>query len=252
MKKLLITALLGLIVSVSATTAWSAEVLVSAAASLTDVLKEIGRVYQVSGRDKLRFNFGSSSELARQIEEGAPADIFFSADLAKMDLLDKKGRIDTGSRRNLLANQLVLVVPTDSKLAVGSPKDLLRAAVARIALAQPEAVPAGVYAKKYLESEGLWGGLAAKIVPVLDVRATLAAVESGNVDAGFIYKTDAAISRKVKVVYEVPMDKGPKIIYPVALVKDSRVKEAARDVLQFLRGKAAKMIFEKYGFVVLV
>jgi molybdate transport system substrate-binding protein len=252
MKKLLITALLGLIVSVSATTAWSAEVLVSAAASLTDVLKEIGRVYQVSGRDKLRFNFGSSSELARQIEEGAPADIFFSADLAKMDLLDKKGRIDTGSRRNLLANQLVLVVPTDSKLAVGSPKDLLRAAVARIALAQPEAVPAGVYAKKYLESEGLWGGLAAKIVPVLDVRATLAAVESGNVDAGFIYKTDAAISRKVKVVYEVPMDKGPKIIYPVALVKDSRVKEAARDVLQFLQGKAAKMIFEKYGFVVLV
>jgi molybdate transport system substrate-binding protein len=97
----------------------------------------------------------------------------------------------------------------------------------------------------------LWGGIAPKVVPVLDARATLAAVESGNVDAGFVYKTDAAISKKIKLVYEVPIDKGPKITYPAAIVKDSKKKKAAHDFLQFIDSKAARRIFEKYGFVVL-
>ena len=190
------------------------EILVSAAASLTDVLKEIGKGYQANSRNTVKFNFGPSSGLARQIEEGAPADIFFSADLPQMAALQKKGLIESGSQRNLLSNQLVIIVPFDSKLIISSPRGLLQAEIKKIALAEPSSVPVGVYTKKYLVDEGLWSRVESKIVPVQDVRATLASVESGNVDAGIVYKTDAAISRKVKIVYEVPLEKGPKITYP--------------------------------------
>lgn len=227
------------------------EILVSAAASLTDVLKQIGKIYQTKTKNRTAFNFGASNDLARQIDEGSPADIFFSADLVQMDNLDKKGRIDPATRRNLLSNQLVVVLPIDSKLAIRSPKDLLQAEVKRIALAEPSTVPVGVYSKKYLESEGLWDGIKNKIVPVLNVRATLASVESGNVEAGLVYKTDAAISKKVRIAYEVPIEKGPKITYPVAVIKDSKKKNAARDFLNFLSSPASKSLFEKHGFVVL-
>jgi molybdate transport system substrate-binding protein len=167
-----------------------------------------------------------------------------------MDLLEKNGRLEPGARKNLLSNQLVIVVPADSKLAIRSPKDLLKTEIRKIALADPAAVPVGVYASKYLAAEGLWDKVKAKVVPVLDVRAVLASVESGNVEAGFVYKTDAAISKKVKVVYEVPIAKGPKIIYPVAIVKDSRKKQAARDFLNFVSSPAGKDVFRKYGFAV--
>ncbi len=227
------------------------EIVVSAAASLTDALREAGRAFQSKSHVKVTFNFGASSELARQIDEGAPADIFFSADLEKMESLDKKGRIERGSQKNLLSNQLVMVVSRDSKLTIRSPTDLLRADVKRIALAEPSSVPVGIYAKKYLAGEGLWEKIQHKVVPVLDVRAALASVESGNIEAGIIYRTDATISKKVKVVYEVPREKGPKIIYPVALTKESKKKEAARDFLRFLLSNNGKGIFEKYGFTVL-
>lgn len=227
------------------------EIVVSAAASLSDVLGAIGRAYQTSSKDKLSFNFGPSSGLARQIDEGAPADIFFSADLRQMESLDRQGRLELGTRRNLLSNQLVIIVPADSKLAVSAPDDLLRPAIKRIALAEPSSVPAGVYSGKYLEAAGLWNQIKAKIIPVQDVRAVLAAVEAGNVEAGFVYKTDAAISKKVKIVYEVPLAKGPKITYPVAIVKDSKHKSAARNFLSYLQGTAAKEIFKGYGFAVL-
>ena len=227
------------------------EILVAAAASLTDVLKEIAAGYHAKSKPTVRFNFGASNALARQIEEGAPVDLFFSADLAQMDDLEKSGRLEPGARKNLLSNRLVIVAPADSKLALSSPRDLLKPEIKRIALADPGAVPVGVYTSKYLTGEGLWEQLRPKIVPVQDVRATLAAVESGNVEAGFVYKTDAAISRKVKIVYEVPVDKGPRITYPAAVVKDSRHKEAARDFMRYLQSPAAKDIFKKYGFVVL-
>ena len=227
------------------------EILVAAAASLTDVLKELSAAYQSKGKNIVNFNFGPSSTLARQIEEGAPADVFFSADLAQMDNLNKKGRLEPGTRKNLLSNQLVIIVPADSKLAIGSPKDLLKPEVKRIALAEPSSVPVGVYSSKYLSDEGLWEKVKPKVVPVLDVRATLASVESGNVEAGFVYKTDAAISKKVKIVFEVPIDMGPKITYPVAIIKESKKKEAARNFMNFVISPASKRIFEKYGFVVL-
>src|SRR6266850_6154655 len=226
------------------------EILVAAAASLSDVLKELSAAYQSKGKNTVKFNFGPSSTLARQIEEGAPADMFFSADLVQMDDLDKNGRLEPGTRKNLLSNQLVIVVPSDSKLAIASPKDLLKSEVKRIALAEPP-VPVGVYSSKYLEAEGLWDKIKAKVVPVQDVRATLASVESGNVEAGFVYKTDAAVSKKVKIVYEVPIDKGPRIVYPVAIVKESKRKDTARNFMNYLQSPAAKDAFKKYGFVVL-
>jgi molybdate transport system substrate-binding protein len=227
------------------------QILVSAAASLTDVLKEISTAYQAKSKNTVKFNFGPSSGLARQIDEGAPADIFFSADLPQMDGLDKKGRLEAGTRKNLLSNQLVIIVPADSKLTIASPRDLLKADIKRIALAEPSTVPVGVYSSKYLTDEGLWNQVKPKVVPVQDVRATLASVESGNVEAGIVYKTDAAVSKKVKIVFEVPIDKGPKIIYPVAIVKESKRKDAARDFMNYVQTPAAKNAFNKYGFVVL-
>lgn len=227
------------------------EILVAAAASLTDALTEIGRSYESNSKNKVDFTFASSSMLARQIEEGAPADIFLSADLAQMNYLDRNGRLEPGSRKNLLSNQLVIIVPADSHLGIASPPDLLKPEVKRIALADPASVPAGVYSAAYLRSEGVWDKVKPKIVPVLDVRATLASVESGNVEAGFVYKTDAAISKKVRIAFAVPIDKGPRITYPVAMVKDSKHKAAARDLMSYLSGPAGSAVFSKYGFKVL-
>jgi molybdate transport system substrate-binding protein len=227
------------------------EILVAAAASLTDVLKEIGSGYQAKSKHTVKFNFGPSNGLARQIEAGAPADLFFSADLLQMDTLDKNGRLEPRTRKNLLSNQLVIVVPADSKLAISAPKDLLKADFKKLALAEPSSVPVGVYSRKYLSDEGLWDQVKPKIVPVQDVRATLAAVESGNVEAGFVYKTDAAVSKRVKIIYEVPIDKGPKITYPAAIVRESKRKEAARDFMAYIQSHAGKDAFKKYGFVVL-
>jgi molybdate transport system substrate-binding protein len=248
-KRVAILSLLFLLFGESA--ARAEEILVAAAASLTDVLKELSSAYQSKTKNTVNFNFGPSNGLARQIEEGAPADMFFSADLAQMDNLDKNGRLEPGTRKNLLSNQLVIIVPSDSKLAISSPKDLLKADIKRIALAEPTSVPVGVYSSKYLTDEGLWDQIKPKVVPVQDVRATLASVESGNVEAGFVYKTDAAISKKVKIVYEVPIDKGPKIIYPVAIIKESKKKDTARDFMNYVLSPAAKDTFKKYGFVVL-
>jgi molybdate transport system substrate-binding protein len=227
------------------------DILVSAAASLTDVLKEISNGYQSKSKHTVKFNFGPSSGLARQIEEGAPADMFFSADLPQMDTLYKNGRLEPGTRKNLLSNQLVIIVPADSNLTISSSKDLVKAEVKRIALAEPTTVPVGVYTSKYLTDEGLWDKVKPKVVPVQDVRATTASVEAGNVEAGFVYKTDAAGSRKVKIAYEVPIGKGPKITYPVAIVKESKRKDAARNFMNYVQSPAAKDAFKKYGFVVL-
>ena len=226
------------------------NILVAAAASLADVLKELAQPYEAKSMHKLVLTLGASNFLARQINEGAPADMFFSADLAQMDFLEMNRRLEPGTRKNLLSNQLVIVAPADSKLAIDSPKDLLRPDVRKIALADPAAVPVGVYTSKYLAKEGLWEKLKPKIVPVLDVRATLASVESANVEAGFVYKTDAAISSKVKVVYQVPLDKGPKIVYPIAIVRDSKKKDAARDCMSYLLSPAGNAIFKKFGFVI--
>jgi molybdate transport system substrate-binding protein len=224
------------------------QVTVFAAASLTDSLKEIGASYERQSGDKIVFNFGASSTLARQIEEGAPADIFFSADEAKMDGLEKKGLVET--RKSRLSNSLVIVVAAENGAAVESVKDLATDKVKRLALAEPKTVPAGIYAKEYLQKQHLWSGVEAKVIPTENVRAALAAVEAGNVDAGIVYKTDAAISKKVKIACEVPRADNPVISYPMAVVKEAKHPEAARKFLQYLNSDEAARVFEKLGFII--
>jgi molybdate transport system substrate-binding protein len=226
-----------------------AEINVYAAASLTDVLKDVAANYEKQSSDKIMFNFGASSLLARQITERAPADIFFSADEAKMDELQKAGLIVTETRRDLLSNSLVIIVPDDSNLAVASPDELVTK-TRKIAIADPRAVPAGIYTKEYLSGIGLWEKLESKIVPTENVRAALAAVESGDVDAGFVYKTDANISKKVKIAFNVPIEKGPAIRYPAAIVKGEKSNGAAEDFLHYLESENARKLFEQYGFIV--
>ena len=229
----------------------AAELNVFAAASLTDALKEIGANYEKRSADTVAFNFGASSLLARQIEQGAPADVFFSADEAKMDHLDKKDLVLEGTRKSRLSNSLVIVTAADSEIKINSSADLAGAKIKRIALADPKAVPAGVYSKAYLEKEKLWGALEPKIVPTDNVRAALAAVESGNIEAGMVFKTDAAISKKVKVACEISSKDGPKISYPMAVMKNSRAIESAKKFVEYLNSNDAAKIFEKYGFIVL-
>jgi molybdate transport system substrate-binding protein len=251
-KRPLITKLLLVILALLANLAVRAvELNVFAAASLTDALKEIGAAYEKQSADKIAFNFGASSLLARQIEEGAPADVFFSADEAKMDALAAKGLVIAATRKSRLSNTLVIVVPDDSALKITSPADLTDKKIRRIALADPKAVPAGVYSKAFLEKEKLWLEVEPKVVPVDNVRAALAAVESGNIEVGMVFKTDAAISKKVKVAYEIPADRGPKISYPIAVMKNAKQVESAKKFADYLNSDVATNVFEKYGFIVL-
>jgi molybdate transport system substrate-binding protein len=229
----------------------AAELVVYAAASLTDVMQEIASLYEKQSGDKLVFNFNASSVLVRQIQEGAPADLFFSADEAKMDTLEKAGLLASGTREDLLGNTLVIVVPSDSNLQIRAADDLTKPEVRNIAVAEPSSVPVGIYTKAYFTQLGLWDKVLPKIVPTENVRASLAAVESGNVEAATVYHTDAAISKKVKIACEVPPNKGPKITYPVAVLKESENPDAAKKLLAFLGSAEVRALFEKYGFSVL-
>lgn len=230
--------------------ATAADVTVFAAASLTDSLKEVAASYEKETGDRVTFNLGASSTLARQIEEGAPADIFFSADEAKMDRLEAKGLIVKETRKSRLSNTLVIIVAAEDGADVHAPRDLAGAKVKRIALGDPKAVPIGVYARAYLQKLGLWEAIEPKVVATENVRAALAAVEAGNAEASIVYKTDAAISRKVRVAYAVPLEEGPKISYPVALLKDAPHTATAKNFLRFLGSETAGKIFRQGGFIV--
>jgi molybdate transport system substrate-binding protein len=224
---------------------------VFAAASLTDALNQLAKTYEKQSRDKLVFNFGASSLLALQIGEGAPADVFFSADEAKMDELQKQDLLLPGTRKSRLSNTLVIVVASDSPLKITSPEDLASPLVKRLALADPEAVPAGVYSKEFLQRRKLWAAVEAKVVPTENVRAALAAVESGNVDTAMVYKTDAALSRKARVACEISASEGPAISYPVAVLKGARNIATAKKFVEYLSSSDAAQVFQRYGFIVL-
>ncbi len=227
------------------------ELRVSAAASLADVLKEVNAAFAKESGTKVRLNLGASSLLARQIGEGAPVDVFFSADEAKMDGLEKKGLIDAATRKPKLSNTLVVVVPSDSTLTFSTLTDLTLPGVRKIATGDPKSVPVGVYAREHLEKLGLWAAVQPKIVSMENVRAALAAVESGNAEAGIVYKTDATASPKVKIALEVPAADGPRIVYPVARVTGAAHPGSAAAYLMFLDSSAAHQSFVKFGFVVL-
>jgi molybdate transport system substrate-binding protein len=226
----------------------AADLQVFAAASLTDALQELAAGYEKSRGDKILLNLGASSTLARQIQEGAPADLFLSADEEKMDALEKHGLLLSGTRRSVLSNTLVVVVPADSTVKIAAPADLVTK-VRVLALAEPRSVPAGIYAKQYLKAQKLWNKLIDRVVPTENVRAALAAVEAGNADAGIVYKTDARIAKKIRIAYEVAQAEGPKISYPFAAVAATRQPDAARRFLAFLESPAALAVFQKYGFL---
>ncbi len=229
----------------------AADLNVFAAASLSDALTEIARNYEPASGDKLRFNFSASSTLARQIKEGAPADLFFSADEAKMDDLARDSALFPETRRTLLSNSLVIVVPLDSKRVLNSAADLASPVFTRLALAEPQTVPAGIYAKSYLEKIGLWKNVIARVIPTENVRAALAAVETGNVDAAIVYKTDALASKKVRIAFEIlpSAPNAPRIAYPLAVVAHARQPEAARAFAAFLADEKAQAIFRRHGFL---
>ena len=227
----------------------AAEIKVFAAISLCESLREIADHYEKAVGDKIIFSLGASSLLARQIEAGATPDIFVSADEAKMDSLQSQGLILKDSRRDLLRNSLVVVVTPGKEHLVKGPADLAHPSVKRIALADPRAVPAGIYGKQYLVKQGLWDRVEKKIVTTLDVRAALAAVVAGNADAAIVYRTDAATTRRVPVAFVVPAKEAPSIIYPVALVAGSKSPQAAGRFLNFLLGAEAQAVFRKHDFV---
>jgi len=223
------------------------SLLVFAASSLTESLQALGRQFTAGGGPKVEFSFAGSNDLARQIRAGAPADVFFSADTTKMDQVEKAGLVKAADRVDLLSNVLVVVVPSNATASVKTPQDL--AALPKIALADPAAVPAGVYAKQWLEGLGLWSQIQPKIVPTLDVRAALAAVESEAAPAGIVYRTDAAIAKKARIAFEVA--NGPKITYVVAPLAGSKNRAADEAFVTFLQGAAGRAEFEKRGFLFL-
>jgi molybdate transport system substrate-binding protein len=224
------------------------ELTVFAASSLTDALAEVARDFEKTTGHAVVFNLGGSNDLARQIKAGAPADVFFSADKAQMDGLQAEGLVRSSDRVDVLSNVLVIVVPTASGARLRAPRDLRR--VRRLALADPQAVPAGVYARAWLESVGLWDALADRVIPTLNVRAALAAVESEAVDAGIVYRTDVTTSSRAMVAFSVPLDQGPPIVYPIAPLARSR-KAATAELIRYLTSAHAYEIYRRHGFVVL-
>ena len=225
------------------------EVLVSAAASLTEVLQEIAKVYQPRSGSALALNFGASNTLARQIAAGARVDVFISADEAQMDVV--AADVVPGTRVDLLSNQLAIAVPDDRARQFASARDLTAPSIRRIALGDPAAVPAGVYAKAYLEQIGLWAALQSKVVPSGSVRLALAAVENGAADAAIVYRTDIATAQRARLAFVVPVAEGPKIVYPAAVMRTGANLPGARRLLAFLQTPEAIAIFTRAGFLTL-
>jgi molybdate transport system substrate-binding protein len=226
----------------------ASPITVAAAVSLTDVLTAAAKEYPDSSPGQIRFNFAASNILARQIVSGAPVDLFISADESQMDVVAKAGLIVDGTRVDLLTNQLAVIVPDDRARTFSDIKDLADPAFKRIALGDPAAVPAGVYAREYLEKEGLWSALQPRIVPTVSVRGALAAVETGAADAAIVYRTDALIARRAKIAWLVPLERGPRIVYPAAMIRRGGDTTEGQRFVTFLRGEAGSRVFARFGF----
>ncbi|MBC8014875.1 MAG: molybdate ABC transporter substrate-binding protein [Sporomusaceae bacterium] len=227
------------------------ELTVSAAVSLRDVLAEIQNHYQVKhSAVKINFNLGASGSLQKQIEEGAPVDIFISAAAKQMDDLEKKSLIKKETRKNLVENQLVLIVPRNSLLQLASFEDLSKGEVKQFAMGVPESVPAGQYTQQVLRKLDLYHIVQPKTVLAKDVRTVLTYVETGNVEAGTVYKTDAAANDKVKIIAAAPAGTHDAIVYPIAMLSAAKQVKAAEEFIDYLSSPESKAIFEKHGFIV--
>lgn len=228
------------------------DLTVSAAASLKDALGEIQTLYKAEKPNAaLAISYGGSGTLQQQIEQGAPVDLFISAASSNMNALKEKDLLDNGTIKNLLQNKLVLVVPSDSKTKISSLEEVKNSEIKKIALGEPKTVPAGKYAEQVFTYYNMLDAVKAKTVYAKDVREVLTWVESGNVDAGVVYSTDAKTSAKVKVVASATDGSHDPIVYPAAVIKATKHSVAAGDFLNFLTTDAAKAVFVKYGFSVL-
>jgi molybdate transport system substrate-binding protein len=223
---------------------------VAAAVSLTEALEEIAKAYAATGGAPVRFNFAGSNVLARQIVSGAPADVFISADAAQMNVVEKAGALVPKSRVTVVENQLAIVATPDRADFVRREFARAPAEIRRLAIGDPAAVPAGVYARRYLESRNLWSAYEPRIVPTTNVRAALTAVETGSVDAAIVYVTDLAAARTAVLAISVPPTEGPRIVYPGAVIAASRQPAEAQRFLAFLRSPSATAILARYKFVV--
>jgi molybdate transport system substrate-binding protein len=222
---------------------------VSAAISLTDVLSDLAKAYAAQGGGPVIFNFAGSNTLSRQILNGAPADLFVSADDAQMDVVERAGGLAPGTRAVLVANVLAIATAPDRAAFIRDNFNRAPPEIRRLAIGDPAAVPAGVYARQYLEMKGLWKAYESRVVPTANVRAALVAVESGSADAAIVYATDLASARSAVAAFVVPQDQGPRIVYPAAIVASSRNPAEAARFLSFLRGAEAAAIFERYKFL---
>ncbi|MDP5272670.1 molybdate ABC transporter substrate-binding protein [Chengkuizengella axinellae] len=224
------------------------ELHISAASSLTNALNEIKNEFEKIHPDiKIIYNFGASGTLASQLKQGAPADVFFSANKKYMDELAALGLIETNDIVNLLSNQIVLITHQNSDLYLQSLDDLLKAEFASIASGEPSVVPAGSYTKQLLIEKELWYELESKVVFTTNVRQALNYTETGNVDAAFVYKSDALKSNHSKIIYESDPNLHEPIIYPVGITIDSKNHGYASTFISFLQEKDSQTIFEEYG-----
>jgi molybdate transport system substrate-binding protein len=222
--------------------------LVSAALSLNEALRDCGAAFEESTGRRVTFNFGPSNVLARQIVHGAPVDVFVSADEAQMHLAEGSGAILPGSRRAIASNVMVVITGVERASRWSDPRRLAAPDVRRVAIGDPQAVPAGVYAKTWLERIGLWDDVEPKMVPAGSVRGALAAVTGGAVDAAIVYATDARTAREISVVLEITGESAPSITYPAAVVRRSRDPQAARRFIGFLLGADGQRILGGRGF----
>jgi molybdate transport system substrate-binding protein len=225
---------------------------VFAAASLTNALQELGDSFMKENSIPVRFSFAASSALARQIENGSPADIFFSADLEWMDYLQTRNLIQRDTRHDVLANRLVLIAPSDSNIKLKiEPHFPLAASLGkgRLATGDPDAVPVGRYAREALTTLGVWDGVADRMVRADSVRSALAFVDRGEAPLGIVYETDALIDKHVRVVDVFPANSHLPIVYPIALT--SAAKSDAARFVAYIRGPAGDAVFKAYGFTVL-
>lgn len=224
---------------------------VSTAISVSDSLRRAADIFERSGGPTVVLNVGGSDTLATQLLGGARVDLFVSADTRQMGRVEAGGGILTPTRVNLFTNQLVVITHVDDVGMVSQPSDLAGERVRRIAMGDPDAVPAGVYARQFLRTVGLWGAVQPKVAPTRDVRAALAAVAAGNADVGLVYRTDLALAEDVEMAFAIPIDAGPPIRYVAAVTSDTTQEAAARRLLAFLLTDTARQIFEDAGFIAL-
>lgn len=249
MKRRTVLGLVGAAAMAPVARAQAAGLVVFAAASLKNALDDIAAGWKDSGKPALRISYAASSALAKQLEQGAPADLFISADTDWMDYVEKKDLIRKDTRVNLLGNKIVLIAPRDS---TGAGLDLLKQlGNAKLAMANVDAVPAGKYGKAALQKIGAWDGVKDKVAQAENVRAALLLVARGEAPLGIVYSTDAAAEPTVRIVGTFPADSHPPIIYPAALTKSTKSPDA-KTFLDLLKSTKARPAFEKQGFEVLV